>query len=124
MIKEALGKKNWAVIGATDKKEKFGYQIFKKLVDKGYNVYPIHPKLEEIDGIKCYKSVFDIAGKVDVVNVVVNKKLTMNIVSNKDIAKFDYIWFQPGTFDSDVIDTAFKNNENLIYNKCVLIETE
>ncbi len=122
MVQGALDKKNWAVVGATDNKEKFGYKIFKRLVDKGYNVYPIHPKLDEIEGVKCYKSVFDIADKVEVVNVVVNKKLTMDIVSNKDIAKFDYIWFQPGTYDSDVIDVASKNNENLIYNKCVLIE--
>ncbi len=124
MVAKALTKKKWAVIGATDKKEKFGYKIFKRLLDKGYEVYPIHPKLEEIDGVACYKSIFDIKEKINVVNVVVNKKLSLNIVSNKDISKFDYIWFQPGTYDDEVIEVASKNNKNLIYDKCVLIETE
>ncbi len=124
MVKDSLSKKNWAVVGATNKKEKFGYKIFRKLLDSGYNVYPVHPKLEEIDGVTCYTSIFDIPHKVDVVNIVVNKKLTMDIVKNENISQYDYLWFQPGTYDEEVIEAASRHNKNLIYDKCVLIETE
>ncbi len=39
--KEMLEKKVWAVVGATNNKEKFGYTIWNKLQDNGYEVYPI-----------------------------------------------------------------------------------
>ena len=41
--KEALTKKVWAVLGATGRKEKFGYKIYACLRDHGYTVYPVNP---------------------------------------------------------------------------------
>ena len=52
-IQQALDQKVWAVIGATDKTEKFGYKIYKCLKDHGYEVYPVNPNVAEIDGDKC-----------------------------------------------------------------------
>jgi predicted CoA-binding protein len=55
MIKEMLEMKTWAVVGASENKEKFGWKIYKKLKDKGYKVFPVSPNYETIDGDKCYK---------------------------------------------------------------------
>ena len=55
-IQQALDQKVWAVIGATHKTEKFGYKIYKRLKDHGYEVYPVNPNIAEIDGDKCYSS--------------------------------------------------------------------
>jgi len=63
---ESIKLKNWAVVGASDNKDKFGYKIVKVLNDNDYNVFPINPRLEEVDGIKCYNSINDIAEKIDV----------------------------------------------------------
>ena len=35
-VEEALKRKVWAVVGATDNKEKFGYKIYKNLKLEGY----------------------------------------------------------------------------------------
>ena len=55
-IQQALDQKVWAVIGATDKTEKFGYKIYKCLKDHGYEVYPVNPNVAEVDGDKWYSS--------------------------------------------------------------------
>ena len=55
-IQQALDQKVWAVIGATDKTEKFGYKIYKCLKDHGYEVYPVNPNIAEIEGDTCYSS--------------------------------------------------------------------
>ena len=55
-IQQALDQKVWAVIGATHKTEKFGYKIYKRLKDHGYEVYPVNPNIAEIDGDTCYSS--------------------------------------------------------------------
>jgi acetyl coenzyme A synthetase (ADP forming)-like protein len=57
-----------AVIGASSEDGKIGNAVMKNLINGGYqgNIYPINPKADEILGKKCYKSVKDIPGPVDI----------------------------------------------------------
>jgi acetyl coenzyme A synthetase (ADP forming)-like protein len=57
-----------AVIGASAEDGKIGNSVMKNLINGGYKgtIYPIHPKADEIMGIKAYKSVKDVPGAIDV----------------------------------------------------------
>jgi acetyl coenzyme A synthetase (ADP forming)-like protein len=57
-----------AVIGASAENGKIGNSVMKNLINGGYKgeIYPIHPKADEIMGKKVYKSVKDIPGEVDI----------------------------------------------------------
>ena len=57
-----------AVIGASAEDGKIGNSVMRNLIDGGYQgeIYPIHPRLDEVLGKKAYPSVKDIAGPVDV----------------------------------------------------------
>src|SRR5215208_510969 len=57
-----------AVIGASSEEGKIGNSVMKNLINGGYKgkIYPIHPKAEEIMGIKAFKSVKDVPGEIDV----------------------------------------------------------
>jgi acetyl coenzyme A synthetase (ADP forming)-like protein len=57
-----------AVIGASAENGKIGNSVMKNLINGGYkgDIYPIHPKADEIMGKKVYKSVKDIPGEVDI----------------------------------------------------------
>ncbi len=59
--------KSIAIIGATTKTDKVGYVITRNLLDGAYQggVYPVNPKYDEVLGLKCYKSILDIKGRVD-----------------------------------------------------------
>ncbi len=56
-----------AVIGASAEVGKIGNSVMKNLINGGYEgkIYPIHPKAEEIEGIKVYRSVKDVQGEID-----------------------------------------------------------
>src|SRR5919112_1540131 len=56
-----------AVIGASSEAGKIGNSVMKNLVNGGYKgeIYPIHPKADEIMGYKAYKSVKDVPGEID-----------------------------------------------------------
>jgi acetyl coenzyme A synthetase (ADP forming)-like protein len=56
-----------AVIGASAETGKIGNSVMKNLINGGYagQIYPIHPKAEEILGYKAYKSVKDVPGEID-----------------------------------------------------------
>lgn len=47
LIKEFMAQRIFAVVGATDNPEKYGHRIFKNLKNRGYEVYPVNPKLKE-----------------------------------------------------------------------------
>ena len=56
-----------AVIGASAETGKIGNSVMKNLIDGGFKseIYPVHPKADEILGKKVYKSVLEVEGEVD-----------------------------------------------------------
>jgi acetyl coenzyme A synthetase (ADP forming)-like protein len=56
-----------AVIGASAENGKIGNSVMKNLINGGYKgeIYPIHPKADEILGFKAYRSVKDVPGTID-----------------------------------------------------------
>lgn len=69
-----------AVIGASAENGKIGNSVMKNLINGGYKgeIYPIHPKAEEILGKKVYKSVKDIPGEVDIAVFAIPASLVAN----------------------------------------------
>lgn len=65
-----------AVIGASRDKEKLGHGVLSNLIEHDYpgQVYPINPKADEILGLKCYPSVLDVPGPIDLAVVVIPNK--------------------------------------------------
>jgi len=56
-----------AVIGASRNETKRGYQAIRTLLDEKYEgaIFPVNPRERHILGLKCYKSLHDIEGPVD-----------------------------------------------------------
>ncbi len=72
-----------AIIGASMDPSKLGYSTVKNIIDGGYKgkIYPINPKADEILGQKCYGSVKEIPGEVDVAVVVIPAKNVADAVT-------------------------------------------
>ena len=66
-----------AVIGASRDPKKVGHKIFRNLLESGYEggLYPVNPKATELLGIKCYRSVMDVQGEVDLAVIAVPAKI-------------------------------------------------
>lgn len=55
-----------ALIGASGKAMRPGYHLFQNLrTCFGDRLYPVNSRTDEIDGVRCYRSVLDIASEVD-----------------------------------------------------------
>ncbi len=64
--------KSVAVVGATPTEGKGGYGIIHNIIDSYEGpVYPVNPGREEILGVKCYPSLRDLKGKVEMAIVFV-----------------------------------------------------
>ncbi len=62
-----------AIVGASKTEGKIGHSVVKNAVQSGYTgkVYPINPKESEILGLKCYPSITDAPGPIDLVALVI-----------------------------------------------------
>ncbi|HAM37955.1 MAG TPA: CoA-binding protein [Elusimicrobia bacterium] len=123
IVKEFLEKKNIAVAGSFKSKEKVAYRILLELIKKGYNVFPINPNLNEIEGIKCYGLVNDIPVTVDAIDIVTPPEVTEKIVEDCKIKGIKYIWMQPGAESEKAIKFCENNNIKAIYNMCLLVKS-
>ena len=114
LIEEFMAQKRFAIVGATDNREKYGYEIFKNLRNRGYEVYPVNPRLKEIEGVTCYPSLADIPAKVDVVDVVVPPNVTEKVVRECKRLGLERIWLQPGAESEEAVEFCNRNNLKVI----------
>ena len=122
LINKMLEQKKWAVVGASRNKDKFGYRIYKLLKDRGYNAVPINPVYSEVDGDLTKSDLLGLDEAVDCISVVVSPKRAKKVVRDAIELWIENIWFQPGTYNDEIIELAKKGNLNVVYDNCVLVE--
>lgn len=76
LIKNFFYPKSICVVGASTKEKSIGYELLHTISNYGYKgiIYPVNPKAESVLGYKCYKSIEEIDGKIDLGIVVVPKQ--------------------------------------------------
>ena len=122
LISDFLAQKRFVVAGSFRNESKYAYKILKMLKNKGYEVYPVNPKIKEVDGQVCYPSVKDIPNAIDAVNLITPPLVTEKILvecKEKGIRK---IWLQPGAESENAIKFCKDNNMDVIYQVCVIMK--
>ncbi len=71
-----------AVIGAARETHKIGHVMFRNFLDSGFGgrVYPVNQKAKKILGRRCYPSVMDVPGRVDLAVVSVPAKAVRQVI--------------------------------------------
>lgn len=74
--------KSVALVGASSNPQKLSYGILENLLQYGYQgeIYPINPKSEEILGLKCYSSISEIPGQVDLAVIAIPTPLIPSVL--------------------------------------------
>ncbi len=121
LIKEFMEHKKFAVIGATDNPEKYGNRIVKNLMKRGYEVFPVNPRLKEIEGLTCYATLADVPVKVDVVDFVTPPAATESILKECKELGLDRIWLQPGAESEAAIAYCREHDMKVIHDTCVMM---
>ncbi len=121
LINEFIAQKRFAIVGATSNTKKYGYQIFKNLRSRGYEVYPVNPRIKELEGVTCYPSLADIPVKVNVVDFVVPPEVTETVLKECKRLGLNRIWLQPGSESEAAIAFCHENGLKVVYGVCVML---
>ena len=65
---------NVAVLGASNKPERYSFKAVRMLREKGHTPYPVHPALAEVDGLPVFPSLSAIPAAVDTITVYLSPR--------------------------------------------------
>lgn len=121
LIDTMLAKKKWAIYGASPDESKFGYKIPMRMKDHGYEVSGINKKYagQSIGGMSVVGSLVELSEKVECIDVIVNPKISLQVIDEAKANGIEYLWFQPGTYDDEVLEKAKSLGLKVVYGACV-----
>ena len=120
-IEKFLDSRKFAIAGVSRNEKKFGGAIFKELKGKGFDLYPINPNAENIQGIKCYKSVSELPKEVSRL-LIITPKAESTAVAQEAIEKgIEMVWIQQKSDTPEAVEVIEKAGISLISKKCIMM---
>ena len=96
-----------AVLGASADPEKYGNISLHAHLKKGYRVYPINPKEDQIDGLKAYARLADVPeSKIDRITVYLRPSILLGVLDEIASVPHDELFLNPGTESPEVLARA------------------
>ncbi len=115
-----------AVVGASPNALRPSYTVFSYLrTHTPYDVTPINPSIEAIDGIRAYPSLADYAaerGAPDLVDVFRRPAEAVAVVKDAIAAGVRAIWFQYRIVNDDAIALADNAGLTVVVDRCLKVE--
>lgn len=110
-IKEAaaqfLAHHRVAVTGVSRHPESHGSNVvYKRLRDRGYEVFAVNPNAEQVEGDQCYHSLREIPGGVDAVVIATRAEHAENAVRECDTLGIKHVWMHRSFGGGSVCDEA------------------
>ena len=122
LVRDFLKQRRFAVVGSFRNESKYAYKISQTLKSKGYEVYPVNPRVKEVQGLTCYKNVMDIPVVCDVADIVTPPEITEKVVRECKEKGIKRVWLQPGAESEESIKFCRENNIKVVYGLCVMME--
>jgi predicted CoA-binding protein len=103
------GSRTVAVVGISDKPDRPSHVVAKYLQDRGFRVIPVNPMIDFVLGEKAYRSLSEIPGKVDMVDVFRKSAAVPPIAEEAVRIGARFFWMQEGVTSEparDILDAA------------------
>ena len=112
----------FAVVGASEDRSKYGNKVLRAYQQRGWSVYPVNPRADEVEGLTAYASLTDLPVKPHGVSIITPPPVTEKIVDEAIRLGIQHLWMQPGAESQPAVDRALAANINVIPgNACLLV---
>jgi uncharacterized protein len=102
-----LANKRIAVTGVSRSAKDHGANnVYKRLRDRGYEVFAINPNADEVEGTRCYHELKSVPGGVDAVVIGTRPETADETMRECDELGIKYVWMHRGPGPGSVSLTA------------------
>jgi len=95
-----------AVVGASSDRRKFGNRAVRAFLSQGYDVKPVNPHEQTIEGLPVYPTIADVPGPVDVVSIYVPAHIGIRLLDAIAAKQPSEVWINPGAESAALVDRA------------------
>ena len=121
-IKTFLAGKRFAVVGASQDREKYGNKVLRVYKQNKLDVVPVNPSAADVEELTAYPDLPSVPGKVDGVSIITPPRVTEQVVKQAIALGIKNIWMQPGAESQAAIDLAQHAGANVIAGgPCILV---
>ncbi len=104
---EFLAKKRIAVTGVSrDSKSHGSNSVYKRLRERGYDVFAVNPNAKEVEGDRSYKDLSSIPGGVDAVVIGTRPEIAEDTMHECSELGIEHVWMHRGPGGGSVSDAA------------------
>lgn len=114
--------KRIAVVGLSDNPAKTSYMVSKAMQDAGYEIIPVNPNADEILGVKSVKSLKEIDGHVDIVNVFRRSEYLLEVAKEFLEIDADVFWAQLGLANEEAYQLLKEKGYTVVMDRCIKVE--
>lgn len=90
------------ILGASNKPDRYANMAQQELIQRGYRVIPVHPKIQEIEGIPVVRHLREITEPVHTLTVYVGAVRSQELLEDIVQLKPQRVIFNPGTENPDL----------------------
>lgn len=112
----------WAVVGLSTNTARVAYGIARYLQNLGMEIVPVHPKAETVHGVPGHRTLADVPGEIDVVDVFVRSELAGAVVDQAIAVGAKAVWLQLGVIDEAAAERAKQAGLDVVMDTCPAIE--
>ena len=116
--------KNIAVVGLSPDESKPSNEVAKFLIERGFNVFPVYPKFDEILGRKVYRNLTQIDQDIDIAVMFRKGEFASELVKDAVKKGVKTLWLQLGITNDEAGAVARENGINFVQDRCIKIELQ
>jgi predicted CoA-binding protein len=111
-----------AIVGLSPNPQRPSNEVARYLRAAGYTIIPVNPACDEVLGEKCYASLREIPGPVDLVDVFRRAEDVMPIVEDAIAIGARALWLQLGVVAPEAALRAADAGLKVVMDRCTKIE--
>ncbi len=123
-VMDFIGQRSLAVVGVSRGGNKFGNTAYRELKAKGYQLVPVHPQAETLEGDRCAKNLASLPAPVGGVLVIVPPQQAEQVVREAAEAGIKRVWLQQGAELPAAIRLAESKGMSVVAGECILMFAE
>jgi uncharacterized protein len=111
-----------AVVGLSDNPVRTSYMVSQAMQAAGYDIIPVNPAADEVLGVKAVKSLKEIEGHIDIVNVFRRSEFLMEVAKEFTEIDADVFWAQLGLENEEAYNFLNEKGYTVIMDRCIKVE--